>query len=109
TIGGPGADYESLKAAADDFNSYTPGAQISYTFLIREDLTEPESVAFGNATNGNVVTLKPDAGSSVTVTFTRSTANTGTTPIQADLIIGAKTVDVATGMASTNDFVIDGS
>lgn len=62
-------DYTSLAAAAADFTSYAGGATGDWTVLIRSNLTETTSALFGNDTNSHKVTIRPDVGTSVTVTY----------------------------------------
>lgn len=101
-------DYLSLADAATDFSNYSGGVQANYSFLIKTDLNEPASVAFGNNTNNKTVTLKPDSGTSVSVTFTATADNPGS-GITGDIIIGSPSFANVANTVATNNFIIDGS
>ncbi len=102
---GSGGDYASLAAAAADFNGYPGGCTGNWTLLILNSLTESSNVAFGNATNGYTVTIKPNTDVTATISFTDATDRT----ISGSLIIGATNVNNWASIVSTHNFVIDGS
>jgi len=108
TVAVPG-DYASLKLAADAFNALAGGINADWTLEITGDLTEPDNVAFGNATNGFTLTIKPQSGKSPTVTFTSISA----AGVYTHLALGVKQVTadpVETDcFETTNGYIIDGN
>ena len=102
---GAGGDYPSLTAAASDFNAFTGGMRGPYTFLIAGDLTEPANVAWGNATNGHTLTIRPAPGVLATITFTGTAPNSGPA---GHWVIGSDTIS-AFALQPITGLTIDGS
>jgi hypothetical protein len=111
TIGpAPGDDYPSLAAAAADFSGYAGGCTGDWTLLINTPiLIEPDNVAFGNATNGYNVTMKPASGITAQVQFTKTTEHASGTWSGKLLIGTASTTALQDELTSTSNFTIDGS
>lgn len=119
-IAGPGVDYTSLGEASTAFNSVSGGIKRSWTILIDSDLTEPNSIAFGNNVEaGNKLIIKPNVGKTPTITFT-SSAVPYSSAIFGCFLIGANNGALNNGpenvdptyvnIFATNDaYVIDGS
>lgn len=113
-------DYTSLAEAAADFTGFAGGATGNWNLLIRSDLQETTTSVFGNNTNGHTVTVRPAAGTSVTVTFNVSERRTGNGGIiwDGNILIGPDKQNASTETSSdpaavhymkTDNFVIDGS
>lgn len=106
-------DYPSLAAAARDFSSFSGGCTGDWTLLINTPtLTEPNNVAFGNATNNHQVTVKPNTGITAEITFTTTTVNPNATSaaFSGNWIIGCSAIGLPLdNMTTTSNFTIDGS
>ncbi|HPB31286.1 MAG TPA: hypothetical protein PLB62_07515, partial [Candidatus Sumerlaeota bacterium] len=100
---GPDDDYATLAAAAADFNSVMGGSTGDWNVFITSDLTEPVNVAFGNATNGHKVTIRPRAGVSPLIDFTQTS-----TPVLGHWIIGATDHNDRASLVKTDNFIING-
>lgn len=111
TIGTGGTyDYTSLETAFADFKS-TPSVLLAgnWTFLIETNLTETNNTAVGRNTNGKTVTIKPGTGKTPTITFTRSTDNSGPSGHLLFGMTANNPGDYTSVMAGTNNITIDGS
>lgn len=108
TVGpAPTDDYPSLSAAANDFSGRAGGCTGDWTLLINTPtLVEPNNIAFGNATNGYHVTVKPAAGVTAQVQFTTTTANPAWS---GNWLIGTAIAAPQDSMTTTSNFTIDGS
>lgn len=113
TVNVPG-DYADLKAASVDFNNLAGGIQGNWTLLINTTLlTETAQILWGNATNGNTLTIKPAPGVISTVDLTyNGAAGSG---IFGQIVFGTNT-NVATASYTTtncpttvNGYVLDGN
>lgn len=114
TVGSaPGDDYPTLAAAAADFSGRAGGCTGDWTVLLTTStLVEPANVAFGNATNGFHVTVKPAPGIDAQILFTAATANPGApaTAWSGNWIIGIPAIGGAMDtLTATDNFTIDGS
>lgn len=102
---GTGGDYASLAEAAADFVGLAGGLTGNWTVEILNDLTEPNNIPFGNATNGYTITIKPATGVTATVTFTQTTDPT----VSGHFVIGVTSLTNLDAVAPTHNVIIDGS
>ncbi len=92
---GAGGDFPSLEKAAQAISS-RPLTGGGWTFLILNDLTEPNNSIIGQRnTNGNTITIRPAPDTSPTVTFTTETDRLNTQGVNfvqlpAHITIGGK-------------------
>lgn len=109
---GPSGDYTTLKACADAFNAVSGGVNANWTISLLaagSPFIETTSTAIANViASGKTVTMKPDAGASVTVQYITTPGSTAPT-INGHMIIGATDINTANSWIAMNGFVIDGS
>lgn len=96
TIGGLGADYASLEAAAADFNSIPAGLAGNYTFYLRGSLSSVGPICWGAPTNGFTLTFRPATAETVVVTLTKTVDNAG---FSGSWLVGVPTASLAFGAA----------
>jgi len=97
-------DYTSLAAAGQDFSQWPGGAAGDYTFYVASDTNESTQAAFGNATNGYTISIRP-LGGLRTVQFTGHLPNLGQ---EGHLLIGASISEQTLAIVKTDGFLIDG-
>lgn len=106
TVEVPG-DYATLKDAADAFNGVAGGIQAPWTIEIGANLTEPANLVFGNAQNGFLLTIKPKAGTTPTVSFTQAVDNVGAS---GQFVVGPSTITAGGATyPAMGPILIDGS
>ena len=101
-------DYLTLASALTAVNAGTITGDC--TFYITSSLTETANVCLGVNTNGHSITFKPAAGTVDTITFTKTTDNTGAS---GNWVFGVPNLTTTSttnyGMLTTNNIIIDGS
>ncbi|HPB32150.1 MAG TPA: hypothetical protein PLB62_11895, partial [Candidatus Sumerlaeota bacterium] len=71
--------------------------------FITSDLTEPDNIAFGNATNGFKVTIRPAPGVSSTISLTQNNVI-----VPGHFIVCASNSEDLESLVKTDNFIIDG-
>ncbi|MDP3148110.1 MAG: T9SS type A sorting domain-containing protein [Ignavibacteria bacterium] len=101
-------DYLTLASALTAVNAGTIAGDC--TFYITSSLTETANVCLGVNTNGHSITFKPAAGTVDTITFTKTSDNTGAS---GNWVFGVPNLTTTSttnyGMLTTDNIIIDGS
>lgn len=101
-------DYLTLASALTAVNAGTITGDCM--FYITSSLTETANVSLGVNTDGHSITFKPAAGTVDTITFTKTTDNTGAS---GNWVFGVPNLTTTSstnyGMLTTNNIIIDGS
>jgi hypothetical protein len=97
-------NYTSLATAFSAINTNGVGGDI--VLSISSSLTEANDIALGVNTGNYTITIKPKAGVTPTITFSRTTGYSG--GLGGHIIIGAAANNSGT-LTPTNNIVIDGS
>lgn len=106
TVGVTG-DYASLEQAAAAFSAMrlTGGMARNWTIEILNSLNEAGNSAFGCATNGFTLTIRPAAGTTPTITFLRTTDNAGPSGY---CLIGVSDLLAGWQLVKTDGVIVDG-
>ncbi|NDP21960.1 MAG: T9SS type A sorting domain-containing protein [Paludibacter sp.] len=99
-------NYASLSAAVSDLN--TNGVAGDVILEITSDITEASNIGLGVNTNGFGITIRPDADTDRTITFTKTADNTAAS---GHFVIGLSVLTSAwadANIISTNNVTIDG-
>ncbi|HOE63719.1 MAG TPA: choice-of-anchor D domain-containing protein [Candidatus Sumerlaeota bacterium] len=104
-------DYPSLEIAVDDFNNTPGGCTGDWTLLINTSPLDVNNlIAFGNATNGYTVTMKPNDGMLPSYYPVVITSNvTAMSSIPGHFIIGTNDYRNLANLVKVDNFIIDGS
>ncbi|MGB2867716.1 MAG: T9SS type A sorting domain-containing protein [Bacteroidota bacterium] len=104
--GGGDPEYATLKAAVDALTASGVSGPVTLYFTESKTYTEPENVALlpTGTSATNTITFKPYTGVTATVSFTKTTDNTG---LSGGWIIGAK--DVTTTSATNYGITVSDS